>query len=69
MKRLEMPVRIGQKRFSEKEPNRSLSLDGETVDLGGITVFKAPELPGQKVLKGVGDHGHDDITPRSCVLV
>ena len=38
-----------------------LSLDEETMDLGGITVFKAPELPGKKAVEGVGDHGHDHI--------
>jgi hypothetical protein len=64
-----MPVSIGWNRFGEKEPSRSLSLDEETVDLVSITVFKAPELPRQKAVEGVGDHGHDDITPKSCVPV
>ena len=38
-----------------------LALDEEPVDLGGITVFKAPQLSGQQAVEGVGDHGHDDI--------
>ena len=38
-----------------------LPLDEEPVDLGGITVFKAPQLSGQQAIEGVGDHGHDHI--------
>jgi hypothetical protein len=36
--------------------------DEETVDLGGITVFKARELPGQKAVEGVGDLVNCDLT-------
>ena len=39
----------------------SLSFDEETVDLGGIAAFKAPELLGQHGVEGIGDHGHDNI--------
>ena len=68
-KTLELSLSISWNRFSEKEPNRCLSPDEERVDLGGITVFKAPELPGRKAVKCVGDQGHGDITPKSCVPV
>ena len=38
-----------------------LALDEEPVDLGSITVIKAPQLSGQQAIKGIGDHGHDHV--------
>ena len=38
-----------------------LSLDEEPVDLGGITIFKTPQLSGQQAVEGVGDDGHYDV--------
>jgi len=38
-----------------------LALDKESVDLGGVTVLKTPQLSDQQAIEGVGDHGHDHI--------
>ena len=37
------------------------SFDKESMDLGGITAFKAPELLSQHSVEGIGDHGHNDV--------
>ena len=55
------PAREGDGKLLAAQTYPSLALDEEPIDFGGVAGFKSPQLPGQKAVERIGDHGHDHI--------
>jgi len=55
------PAGVGHLHFAGCDDHVGLSSDKMAKDLLGVALFKAPELLGQHAVKGIGDHGHQDV--------
>ena len=59
--RVMRPAGVGHLHFAGCDVHVGLSPDKMAKDLLGVALFKAPELLGQHAVKGIGDHGHQDV--------
>jgi len=59
--RVMRPARVGHVHFSAADVHIGLTPYKMAKDLLGVALFKTPELLGQHAVKGIGDHGHQDV--------
>ena len=59
--RVMRPAGVGHLHFAAGDVHVGLASDKMAKDLLGVALFKASELLGQHAVKGVGDHGHQDV--------
>ena len=59
--RVMRPAGVGHLHLAGCDVHVGLAPDKMAKDLLSVALFKAPELLGQHAVKGIGDHGHQDV--------
>ena len=59
--RVMRPAGVGHLHLAAGDVDVGLAPDKMAKDLLGVALFEAPELLGQHAVKGIGDHGHQDV--------